>query len=194
MLLSLLDNPWPVALALLALAGILGFTGLHRDNRRLARIAAVPAIIAGLLIAGSMAVTTPAEHALQVVRTLVKAAEDADVEAARIQFADSAVMSLVSPDNPGEPIDVIRQRLELLRSRYRIASASLTRRDARSDSWQQATVHFSVVTDLESGYGYAIPTSWIARVERRPDGSWRISHLTWTRVNLNQAPTRDMLR
>ncbi|QOJ16110.1 MAG: hypothetical protein HRU76_00185 [Phycisphaeraceae bacterium] len=194
MLLSLLDNPWPIALALLGMTAILGLTGIHRDDRRLMHASAAPAAFAVLLVTASMAVTTPAERGLLVVRTLVKAAEDADVETARGLFSDRATMSIGSPSNPGESIEVIQARLELLRTRYRIASASLTRRDARSDSWSQATVDFSVVTDLEAGYGYAIPTSWIARIERQPDDSWVITHLTWTRVNLNQTPTRDMLR
>ncbi len=182
-----LENPFPLGLLLLALGAGLARTGMRTGRRpRLVAAAIVAAVGAVVLLVGTT-IDTAGEHARRVVLEAVDAAVAADVAGVRALLADDAVLSLASPNNPGYPRDAIDRRLAGLAGRYRIASNRITSLDAETVSRQRGEVNLACRTELELGFG-PVPTSWVIEVDRRPDGSWKITRVTWLTLATRTPP------
>ena len=182
-----LENPFPFSLVLLVLAAGLARSGLRTGRRsHLVAAAAAAAVGAAVVLAGTT-IETAGEHARRVVVAAVDAAVRADVAGVTALLADDAVLSLASPNNPGYPRDAIELRLAGLAGRYRIASNRITSLDAVTVSRQRGEVNLVCRTELELGFG-PVPTSWVVQVDRQPDGSWKITRVTWLTLATRTPP------
>ncbi len=182
-----LENPFPLGLLLLALGAALARTGLRTGRRpRLVTAAVAAAVGAAVLLAGTT-IETAGEHARRVVLEAVDAAVAADVAGITALLADDAVLSLASPNNPGYPRDAIDRRLAGLAGKYRIGSNRITSLEAATVSRQRGEVNLACRTELELGFG-PVPTSWVIQVDRRPDGSWKITRVTWLTLATRTPP------
>jgi hypothetical protein len=173
-----LENPYPVGLLLLALAVGFAWTALRSERPQGLRVAGVLAAFgAAILLIGALVVTA-GEQARRVTLAVVDAAVAGDVAEAGSHFADDARLSFGSPNNPSLPRRDIQSRIDQLDGKYRIQSNQVTMLRAYTESSERATVHLACRTTLERGFGPA-PTSWLLRVERQDDGTWKITHVTW---------------
>ncbi|MCI0631844.1 MAG: nuclear transport factor 2 family protein [Phycisphaerales bacterium] len=187
-----LENPWPLAIVMLALAAWLAWSGMREGlNSRMKSAAAFAVIGCSVLAAGSLIVTS-SEHAERVTQALVDATVNGQTDVATNLFAEDAVFSVGSPTNPGFGREFIVNLLERIGRDYAIESNSITHLHGYSETRDRATVHLACWTELQIAYGPGA-SQWVVRVERQRDGSWKISHLTCVSVN-NQAPPLDRMR
>ncbi len=182
-----LENPWPLGGLLLAIAAGLAWTGLQSVDRRRLLAAGVVAVVGAAVIAAGRAVVTPGEHARAVVIEIVDAAVAADITTVAAAFAEDSALSLGSPNNPGIPKDAITRRLDGLAGRYRIKSNRVTKLDATTLTQDRGVVDLACVTEPTVGFG-PVPTSWIIQVDRQPDGTWKITHVTWVTLGMRAPP------
>ena len=61
---------------------------------------------------------------------------------------------------------------------------------AYTESSDGAVVHLACRTTLERDFG-PTPTSWVLRVERQDDGTWKITHVTWISL-AGRSPASDI--
>ena len=196
----LFENPLYLIVALV-LAAVL-FLFLARGSVQHRRKFIVAGILAAVLaIATYLAatfITTPGEHAEDIAHQLIGAAENADVAAAQALFADDAIMSLSSPNNPGVGIETIHRRLRSLDGQYRITSAKVLSLKSFTEDADTATVHLSITTGVSAGMGFAMPSKWVIRVRRQRNNnmndSWKIQHLTFVEYGQGQSPTNNVFR
>ena len=184
-----LENPYPTGVMMLAVGAGLAWTTLGAEDRRRLIVAGVVATVGAAILGIGAIVVTPGEHARRVVLEVVDAAVQADIPRATAAFADAAVLSMGSPSNPGYPRDSISQRLEGLAGRYRIASNRITSLESSTESRQRGVVRLACRTELQLGFG-PVPTSWVVQVERQPDGTWKISRVTWLKLASRTPPER----
>lgn len=185
-----LENPWPAGIVLLAIAAVLAWTALRDGRRGRLKIAAGIALLALAIVATSMLVTTSGERAEALTVSLVDAAVAADVPAVMAHFAPQAVMSFASPRNPGFEIDYIARQAEGLQRQWRVESNHISMLDAYTISADEARVDLGCVTDIGRG---TVPSTWVLRFRRQPDGSFKIDHITLISI-MGQRASPDQLR
>ena len=101
------ENPWPLGIALLALAGALAWFGLREGIEKRTRAALVLAIIGAGVIAAGMLVTTSGERSKAVARALVEAAVSKDLVGGMALFSDDAVFNAGAPTNPDGTLNLV---------------------------------------------------------------------------------------
>jgi len=182
----ILENPYPIAVVAIAVGAGLLLSGLREGlrNRQRIGILGISVAIAVLIIAWS--VTTSGEHAKDLTRSLVQATVQADVVQVMSHFTSDATMSFASPSNPGYPIDFVEEQATRLESQFNIESNRIGSLKGYTQSQDSATVHLSCMTTIAGGYA-ATPTSWVLRIERQDDNSWKIVRFTWVSI-LNRPP------
>lgn len=185
----LFENPYPVGLVLLAVAGGMLWTGLREGRRQRLTIAAIGIALGAVVLTIGAAVVTSGERASKVTIELVEAAVAADVVAMMASFADDATMAFGSPTNPGFDLDYLSREASRLESQYRIESNSITRLEAYTVSKDSAIVHLACRTTVERGY-VPTPTQWVLQVERGDDGTFKIVHVTWISLAGDPPPRR----
>jgi hypothetical protein len=186
-----LENPWPVALALLLAASWLAWTGLREGLGRRVKVAAGLALVGAAVLVTGLMVDTAGERAETITRALVDAAVQKDSPTAMTLFSTDAVFSAGSPNNPGFGIDFITERFDRLATHYTIESNSMTTLRGYTKSTDEATVHLACLTTV-SPFPYPTASRWVIQVQRQPDGSWKITRLTCVSIN-EQTPSLDQL-
>ena len=181
-----LENPYPIAVVAIAVGAGLLLSGLRQGlrNRQRNGILGISVAIAVLIIAWS--VTTSGEHAKALTRSLVQATAQADAVKVMSHFTSDATMSFTSPTNPGYPINYIEAQAIRLESKFNIESNRISSLNGFTQSANSAIVHLSCSTTIAGGYG-ATPTSWVLRIERQDDDSWKVVHFTWISI-FNRPP------
>lgn len=176
----LLENPYPLAIGLGAIAGAVAWRGLSLGSRAHLLVAALAALLGTAAVLVGRAVVTPGEHARAVVEELIACAEIAAVDDAATLFTPNAVMNYERRENQGVPIDAIRRALRTLQGVNRIESNRTTSLSCETLDADTGEVVFSCSTVVARSMG-AVPTVWIARVRRgaTPDAPWRIDRLTF---------------
>ena len=173
----LFENPWPLALALAAVAAVAFWRALTGGGRRAFAVGGAALAVSATALLVWRLVVTPGEEARAVVLALVDRAVAADADGAIALFTGGAVFNYARPENPGLPIGEIRRALDSLERRNRIDANRVTRLEARTESTDTGVVELSCSTEIVGGMG-AVPTSWVIRVRLR-DGRWRIDRLTF---------------
>jgi hypothetical protein len=187
-----LENPWPLGIALLAAAVILAWTALRRESTARLRVAGLLALTGGAALFTGAAVVTPGEHARRVVLDVVAAAVAGDVAGAGARFSEDATLAFGSVTNPGLPREEIERRIDHLDGRYRIASNDVTGLRAETVARDQGTVRLGCRTVLEAA-PVPVPTEWVIEVTRQSDGGWKVSRATWTSI-AGRPPASDLGR
>lgn len=183
----LLENPYPVGLVVLAVAGGLLWTGLREGRRERLLVGLIGITVAAAVLTIGAVVVTSGERARKVTIELVEAAVAANVVDVMSYFTDEATFAFASPTNPGFPLDYIRQQALRLESQFSIESNRITQLKAYSVSKDSAIVHLGCSTTVAQGYG-PTPTQWILQIERNDQGDYKIVHVTW--VSLAGNPPR----
>ncbi len=182
-----LENPYPLGVLLLALALGLLWTAVRGEQRqRLPLAGGLAGAGVVVLLVGTFVITS-GERAAALTLTLVDAAVTADIQRARSLFADDATMSFGRSSNPSHGRVEIDRRVDRLQDRYRVASNRIMSLEAETKSRERAVVVLACSTQLEQGFGPII-TRWELEVERQPDGTWKIAHVTWESLN-GQTPS-----
>ncbi len=172
----LLENPWPLALALAAAAVVLFKLAQDRDDRRLLGASA------GCLLGGALVwlvatlVTTAGEHGRRIVTEFVAAAVAGDGTAMRARLAPDASLHLGGLTAPGLDRSELDRALSVLEDRHRVESNTVTRMRAAGVGGDAAVVELGCITTTRSSLG-PVPSSWSLRVERQPDGAWLIRRI-----------------
>ncbi len=185
----LLENPYPVGLVVLAVAGGLLWTGLREGRRERMLVGLIGIVLAAAVLTIGAVVVTSGERARRVTIALVEAAVTANVVDVMSHFADEATFAFASPTNPGFPLDYIRQQASRLEAQYHIESNRITQLKAYSVSKDSAIVHLGCSTTVEQGYG-PTPTQWVLQIERNDQGDYKIVHVTWVSLAGNPPPRR----
>lgn len=172
----LLENPWPAVVVMAVLAIVLLKLARDRDDRRLLSGALAAALVGAAVWIVSWSVTTPGEHARRVVGAFVEAAEAGDVPAMHRWLVPDASLHLGALTAPGLDRQELDRALSLLESKHRVESNSITMLRAGALSSDAAIAELGCITTTHGSYG-PVPSSWLFRVERQPDGSWRIRRL-----------------
>ena len=182
----LLENPWPLALTLLALAAVF----LIRAHRAQARGPVVGAVLcAGLAIGAwglAAGVTTQREHLVAQTRELVDSTLPLDTTVFSSLFAPDA--TLRGP--AGERwLSVEQMVAELAGSKHRLRS----HRVREVQAWVQrpgralTKLRISTVVGSTRADDRAVPTEWLITWEPEDSGSWRIERIQWVKL-LGQRP------
>ena len=183
----LLENPYPVGLVVLAVAGGLLWTGLREGRRERLLVGLIGIAVAAAVLTIGAVVVTSGERARRVTIELVEAAVAANVVDVMSHFGDEATFAFASPTNPGFPLDYIRQQAVRLESQFSIESNRITQLKAYSVSKDSAIVHLGCSTTVAQGYG-PTPTQWVLQLQRNDQGDYKIVHVTW--VSLAGNPPR----
>ena len=183
----LLENPYPVGLVVLAVAGGLLWTGLREGRRERLLVGLIGITVAAAVLTIGAVVVTSGEFARKVTIELVEAAVEANVVDVMSHFGDEATFAFASPTNPGFPLDYIRQQALRLESQFSIESNRITQLNAYSESKDSAIVHLGCSTTVAQGYG-PTPTQWVLQLQRNDQGDFKIVHITW--VSLAGNPPR----
>ena len=176
-----IENPWPLAAALLLGALALGWRGLTAGERGPLRAAIACAVAATCVVVLGLVVTTPAERATAAVSALVASAEKGEPSRMLPMFAPSATMHYGSPESPGFDMSEIHDAIDTLGGRYKIVSNRITQLEGETVSSSEATVLLTCFTEVTQGYG-ATPNSWWFDVRKQSDGSWKVQRLALVKL------------
>jgi hypothetical protein len=137
-------------------------------------------------------VVTSGEQAKAVTRTLVNAVVADDPVLALAQFSNDAVFAVRSPKNPGFGLSFIEEQLLRVNGRYSIESNTMTMLRGYSESSDAGVVHMACFTQVAES-PYPTMSQWVVRVQRQPDDTWKVVHLTCVSIN-DQTPPIGGLR
>lgn len=184
----ILENPYPIAVVAIAVGAGLLWTGLREGQRNRQRIGLVVIAVAIAVLIIASSVTTSGEHAKALTRSLVEATVQADAVAVMSHFTSNATMSFASPTNPGYSIEFVEDQATRLEGQYKVESNRIVSLKGFTLSSDSAIIHLTCTTTIAGGYG-ATPTSWVLRIERQDDNSWKIVRFTWISI-FNKPPPR----
>lgn len=173
----ILENPWPVAILLAALAIVMAWTALRDGRMARLKIAIAPAVASLLVMAAGIFITTAGERGEAVVEDFVEAVVNEDVLGAPAMLSDDATMALGKTTNPGFDAEYVKRQLDQLMVRYDITSNRITRLRGYGLSADRAEVHLGCRTEVNEGWG-PTPSQWVIEVKRQDDGQWKISRVT----------------
>lgn len=188
----LLENPWPIVIALVAVAAILRVAG-SRQRKPAMSYAALASLVAavGVYLLAAF-VITGREAIIQRTEALVAATAPLDAAALDDLIARGAFVS--GPDGrPWVEYDAIRPELEHVLQRFRPSEQTIRSLGAEA----QATRGRSVIdlrTSLpNSGYGLPVATVWGLEWRKEGDGQWRVAEIRWLEF-MNREPSNRMWR
>jgi hypothetical protein len=183
------ENPWPLSLILLVVAIVAGWTGLREGMPRRVSLAGVLGALAAAILLIGFLVETSGERAKSLVRDFVEAVVRKDLVVASGHIADAAVLSAVSPDNPGLDADAILEGLCNFTTRYTIESNDITMLRGFTEDSETATVHLGCYTIVD----FPTISKWVLQVRKHPDGEWKITRITCISIN-DRTPSLDWMR
>lgn len=172
-----LENPWPAAVILLAIAAGLAWHGAREGLWKRVQLSGLLVLGAIGVFSAASLIDTPGEEAERVVEQFVAAAVANDLTGADRLLAADATLAIGSPRNPGVDINAIRSNLTRLRN-YQITANRITSLRGYSVGSDRAVVHLGCLTDGGSGFTGRVPSAWVLDVRAEPDGSWLIERIT----------------
>jgi hypothetical protein len=180
----ILENPWPLAIASFAIAGVLGWKALSEGERRFRDIALV-AFGLGITVSllGTL-VTTAAERGKAVVAELVDRAERGDITGMLSLMTEDCLLHYGSPENVGRRRSDWESTIGFLRGTFTIDSNSITKLDAESDGRKAARVDLACLTNVSLS-PYPVPSVWWIRVAEQPNGEWKIDRIAALKIGGN---------
>jgi hypothetical protein len=193
-----LENPYPVAVLLVCLAGGLlwrlstsqGASSAVQRRYLFAGLLAAAAAVA-VFVTGTLIVTS-GEQARALTRRLVEAAAVGDVAGCFAEISLDARLTFGAATNPAHSRAAIDQRVSRLDGRYRLEDNDITMLDAYSRGADRAVVHLACRTTPAAGYG-PVFTQWVLECERQPDGAFQVTHIRWVTIN-GRSPAPDLDR
>lgn len=188
----LFENPWPLALGLIAVGVTIGVTAARSGLTGRFRWAGLMILAGAAVIGVGMMVTTAAEHGRGAVRGFVEALVSGDRTGTHARLAGDVTLNLAQPTNPIIMEEAaIRERIDTFMSNYTVESNSIRMLDGYTQSPNIAIVHLGLFTDLD--FPGIVVTKWAMRVRREADDDWLIDRMTLVEVNTKK-PQEWMLR
>lgn len=190
----LLEQPWPAAIALLAVAVGLTMAGRRRKQRGLRLVAWVLAILAGGIVGLAWQVQTPREHIIDRTHQLLAATEaPLDMDSLDNWLEPGAVVT--GPDGSvwmqREQID---QRLQWIDRRRAVDAHEIRRLEAMADRSGYGRVGLELGTSLQRASRYGpIRTTWQLHWRRDDNGQWRVYEIECVSLH-GRDPDRYMHR
>lgn len=174
----LLENPWPLALALLAVALVLIVVGRRRAQRGPRRGATLLALLtfitAGAVFVTATLVETPREQMIAATRRLI--GHTSPLQSAAFQAMLHAKATLtVESDEPPLAADQIVIRLDRVVRKYPIQSQSIQSITAESRGDMQGQTLLDLQTETAIG---PRNTRWLLSWVRQ-DGQWQVLDVKW---------------
>ena len=183
-----LENPWPAGIFLLLGGFALVVLWFNRGENRLLMAAGGCIAVAGLTFLIAWAVQTPGEQAREVIREMVRHAEQGEVDEMIEMISPDASLHLGSLKRPGRSFSQLETSLRTLEAGNRISSNTITKLRAWSTSSDSALVQLGCRTETAQGWS-AVPTSWMFELERDPGGRWSVTRIAF-RSLAGKEPTR----
>lgn len=187
-----LENPWPLVIILLLLAGGGTWLAIQRDDRKLLRIPLAGLIGAVAVYLAAMFVTTPGEEVAAATRQFVQHAEEGRSIDMIGMLASNATLHVGRAGSSGRPLEDLERELQTLDGQHRITSNRITQLDTADQGDDTILVTLSCYTSTESSYG-SVPSSWLLEWTRTSNGGWEIRRLTALRI-AGQTPSGSVLR
>ncbi|MFW6060732.1 MAG: hypothetical protein ACODAQ_11165, partial [Phycisphaeraceae bacterium] len=191
----LLEQPWPTAIVLLALAVGLTVAGRRRRRRGLRMGAWVAAVAAGAVVGLAWQVQTPREQIMAATRQLV-AATAAPLDLAGLDNRLAPGMVVTGPDGTAWiRRDQIDRRLTQLDQRHAIVSHDIHRLEADAARPNRGRTALELRTHLGQSNGYGpIRSTWQLHW-RRDDAqsAWQVHEIQCVSIN-RRTPSRHMLQ
>jgi hypothetical protein len=185
----LFESPYLPA-GLLALAAVVvGWTSFREGRIRGQQVAVALGVLAVTIVITSVAVTTSGEHARRVTLAFVDSVIGGDATGAYAELAPNATLSIGQPTNPGLDVMTLQANIAEAIRNYPISDNTITMLESHATRDDEGIVHLACLTEVESGFGQAI-TSWVVRVRRQDDGSWKIAQITFVLLNGQPASGR----
>ena len=177
----ILENPWPIGLALLGVAAGLLWLGLREGLANRIKLGGIFALVSAGVIATGQIVTTPAEHGRSVTRQFVDAAAEQRLNEAEALLAPDAMLGLGSPTNPGFDRNTLTSAMQQLRGRYAIDWHQITTLNAYTREDDLAEIHMTIL--VQSPGTRPIRSRWVIHINRQPDDDWLINRITCISIN-----------
>ncbi len=177
-----LENPYPVSVLCLALAVILGWSGLYRDRLKWLPVALLLGLVGLGVLATGWLVMTAGEHSRRLTQSFVDEVVATDVRRARALLAGDATLAFDSPRNPGYNLKVIKDYLDRLALEKLVDSNRITSLRGYTKSGDIGVCHLTCWTSPSSGLG-PVRSQWVLWVQKQDDGSWLISRITCVSIN-----------
>ena len=187
-----LENPWPLMIILLLLAGGGIWFAIQRDDQKLLRIPVACLIGAVAVYLTATFVTTSGEKVAAATRQFVQHAEEGRSSDMISMLASNATLHVGRAGSSGQPLEDLERELQTLDGQHRITSNRITQLDTASQGRDTILVTLSCFTSTESSYG-SVPSSWLLEWTRTPDGAWQIRRLTALRI-AGRTPSGSVLR
>lgn len=172
-----LENPWPLGIALLIACAICVYIAMQRDDRRIFTGALGAAILAIAILVLGLTYETTAESAARATKTFVQAAVDGRTDDMIATLDPSATLHLGGPESPGISLDELERDIRTLDRTNRIESNRMSALRFGSNEADTAVTKFTCVTITESSYG-PVQSKWMIQWRRDSKGIWRIRRLT----------------
>ena len=171
------ENPWPLAVVLLAIAAVLGWQGAREGLWKRVQAAGLLVLIAAGVVASAALVTTAGEHGKRITTQFVEAAVANDLTGANRLLSIDATLHIGSPKNPGIDLAAIQTQLARL-GNYQIVSNRISGLRGFGLDGDHAQVHLACITDAGGIYSGNVPSQWVLHVRRESDGTWLIERIT----------------
>jgi len=184
----ILENPWPMGIALLVIAILLIWRGMYDGRWRRVGIGLGLGGLGLVVLAIGWFVDTAGEHGRQVTREFVEAVVAEDLVGADALLTPTTIVHLGASSNIGHDLQRIRDSLSRLVDRYTITNNAITHLRGYTESGDRATVHLACWTEVEGGYA-PTPSQWVLMIERQGDGSWKITRITCLTIATKPPPT-----
>jgi hypothetical protein len=184
----LLEDPWPVVIAFLAVAAVLRVVGKRQEQPKAVMVSWVAlAVSFGVYVTASL-VNTDRERLVERTEALVAAAWPVDEAAWRDLLAGDAL--LLGPD--GSVWDELTAEFVTAElQQHRVEETAL-----RAVEATPGRPGYGVSTmDLSSrvGDGFPMRTTWEIVWQQQPDDAWRVLSMKWLSIR-NQDPSPNLYR
>lgn len=195
----LLENPWPLAIAMFAAAILLILLGGRSGNVRQQKLSIAPLAIGVSIIVAAHFVETTGEQVRRRTHAMVEAAiqmasinPPADASALANLLADDAVMHILGePTNIGKPamLTMVNAAVRL----YRVTGFNVQDLQSHVETADTAYSYLHVLTHGDTTFGSRpLLSSWVFTWRKEQDGVWRAVVVNWQTYNGNAA-RRDAL-
>lgn len=185
----LFENPWPLAVALVAIAAIIAWHALRESLVKRVRWSLLLFLLAAVALLAGWLVETPGERGESITRAFVERAIANDLVGAVNLLSDDATLAVGSPKNPGTDRDAIIGGVSTLRQRFAIESNTISMLKGYALPDGRAEVHLACWTDV--GYG-PTPSQWVLHLGLQQDGEWKIERITC--ISIANQPAPDIAR
>jgi hypothetical protein len=185
------ENPWPVGILTLIVAALMIWTGLRDATWRRVQVAIGIGAFGLIVLLIGYLVTTAGERASSVTRALVEAMVAGDRVGATDLFANDAILSVGSPQNPGMGYDSIVEAIDDWCSRYKVESNTITSLRGYSEDSHSGEAHLGCRTTVAE-FPYPNTSQWVVRARRQDDGEWKIVQIACMAIN-GRTPSANRL-